>query len=339
MGKNGIALLVEQAKRTEESENFFGASALYREVLELAIKAKDSKLIKLCKSKVVEMNKKSIDSGQDYKEVEVSIDISGEDQRAIKANIEKIIGLKDTQTILEAIGCIPWFCPDIQEVERQTNNSMPIFYQFGNLQTVNDSGHSLRGGSDPKYSWFMDTYNRTQKFIMEIYLNRIFYMLIKDKKLTVNELSEYFSKSGLFDQNQLKIINVGLQKYFEKDYVSSLHILIPQFEYFLLNCARKLGISTVVLDTKLDIAIRTLTLSENYLDSDEFKKVFGANFCKQVKFILFEPLGYKIRHKVAHGEISFEECNFQTVTLVMYLYLFLLGRIGMKDVRGPMDTK
>lgn len=330
MKRDDLTSTYEQAKSAENNGNYFNAAAFYKEALELALKANDSKLIKLCKSKVVEMNKKSIDSGNDYKEVEVSVDISDEDQKAIKANIEKVIGLNDIKKILEAIGCIPWFCPDIQEIERQTNNSMPIFYQFGNLQTVNDTGHSLSGGSDPKYSWFMDTYNRSQQFIMRIYLNRIFYMLIKDKKLTVNELSEYFSKSGLFDPDQLKIVDVGLAKYFEEDYVSALHILVSQFEFFLLHCARKLGISTVVLDTKRDVATRTLTLSEKHLDSDEFKNVFGENFCKQVKFILFEPLGYKIRHKIAHGEISPNECNFQTVTLILYLYLFLLGRISTK---------
>lgn len=332
MNKTDVSSIIEQARQAEESENFFNASAFYKEALEVAIKAKDSKLIKVCKGKIVEMNKKSIDSGKDFKEVEVSVEFSKDDQKGIKENIEKIIGLDDINTILEAVGCIPWFCPDIKEIERQSLNSTPIFYQFANLSTVSNSGHSLRGGSDPKYSWFMDTYGRTQKFIMEIYLNRIFYMLIKNKKLTNNELSEYFSSSGLFEPNQLKIVNVGLGKYFEEDYVSALHILIPQFEFFLLDCARKLGISTVVLDTKLDVATRTLTLSETHLDSDDFKKVLGVNFCRQVKFILFEPLGYKLRHKIAHGEISFNECNFQNVTLIIYLYLVLLGRIGVKNV-------
>lgn len=331
MSKTDLNDRVEEAQRAEASDNFFNASAFYKEALALAIKANNSKLIKLCKSKIVEMNKKSIDSGKDFKEVEVSVDISEEDQKGIKENIDKIIGLGNINTILEAVGCIPWFCPDVKEVERQSVSSTPIFYQFGNLQTINDSGHSLSGGSDPKYSWFMDSYNRSQKFIMDIYLNSIFYMLIKDKKLTTNELSEYFSHSGLFDPDQLKIVNVGLEKYFEEDYVSTLHILVPQFEFFLLHCARKLGISTVVLDTKRDVATRTLTLSESHLDSEEFKKIFGENFCRQVKFVLFEPLGYKIRHKVAHGEISFEECNFQTATLILYLYLFLLGRIGVKE--------
>ncbi len=331
MDKSKLTEVINNAKKEEENQNFFNASAFYKEALELAIKLQDSKSIKICKSKIVEMNKKSIDSGKDFKEVEVSVEFSHDDQKAIKENIEKIIGLNNINTALEAIGCIPWFCPDIQEIEKQSLSSSPIFYQFANLSTVSDSGHSLRGGSDPKYSWFMDTYGRTQKFIMEIYLNRIFYMLIKNKKLTIKELSEYFSGSGLLNPNQLKIVRIGLEKYFEEDYVSALHILVPQFEAFFLDVAKKLGINIIALDTKLDVATRTIILSEAHLDSDDFKKVFGANLCRQIKFILFEPLGYKIRHKIAHGEISFNECNFQNVTLIIYLYLVLLGRVGVKE--------
>lgn len=331
MGKIDLTSLIKQARQAEESGNFFNASVFYKETLELAIKAKDSKLIKVCKSKIVEMNKKSIDSGKDFKEVEVSVEFSENDQKGIKENIEKIIGLDNINTILEAIGCIPWFCPDIKEIERQSLSSTPIFYQFAKLSTISDAGHNLRGGSDPKYSWFMDTYGRTQKFIMDIYLNRIFYMLIKNKKLTFKEMAEYFANSKLLNPNQLKIVTIGLARYFEKDYVSALHILVPQFESFLLETATRLGINIVVLDTKLDVAIRTMTLSEKHLDSEDFKKIFGENFCRQVKFILFEPLGYKLRHKVAHGEISFNECNFQNVNLIIYLYLVLLGKVGVKE--------
>jgi hypothetical protein len=330
MSRTDLISTFEQAKQAEVSENFFNASAFYKEALELSIKVKDSKLIRLCKNKIVEMNKKSIDSGKDFKEVEISVDFSEDEQKAINKNIEKITGQDNINTTLEIIGVIPWFCPDIKEIEKQALSSTPIFYQFANLQTVSDSGHSLRGGSDPKYSWFMDTYRRTQKFIMDIYLNHIFYLLIRNKKLTLKNLFKYFSDSGLLNTDRLKIVNVGLEKYFEKDYVSALHILVPQFESFILDVAKKLGINIVALDTKLDVATRTMILSEAHLDSADFKRIFGENFCRQVKFILFEPLGYKIRHKIAHGEISFNECNFQNTTLILYLYLVLLARIKPK---------
>ena len=231
--------------------------------------------------------------------------------------------------ILKKIGRNPYFCPNITNVEKTAQQTIPLYYQITTFTTISDNGHNLRGGSNPQYSWLMDTYNREQKFIMEVYLCRIFYLLIKNQKMNIKELSQYFINSKLFNSDQTQIILIGLKKYFEEDYVSAMHILVPQFESFLLEIASKLGTNIVALDTKLDIATRTLTLSENHLESDDFKKVFGEDFCRQIKFILFEPLGYKLRHKIAHGEIKFGECNFQNTTLILYLYLYLLGRFNV----------
>jgi hypothetical protein len=78
-----------------------------------------------------------------------------------------------------------------------------------------------------------------------------------------------------------------------------------------------------------DVSTRTITLSESHLDSDDFQKVFGKNFCRQVKFVLFEQMGYKLRHKIAHGDIKSGECNYQNANLIIYLYLYLLGRFKL----------
>lgn len=321
---------MDTAKKAEENQNFFNASAFYKEALELAAKLQDSKSIKICKNKIVEMNKKSIESGKDFREVETTIQLTKEEQNAFNKIVESVIGIKKINDTLKVIGQSPYFCPDVQTIEKQTSSTIPVTYQIATLSTISDGGHNLRGGSKGNYSWFVQMYDIHQKSIMDMYINRIFFMLIKDKKLTLQNLDEYFTNSELFSPDQLKIIKVGLERYFKEDYISALHILVPQFESFFLEIAKRFGINVVALDTKVDIATRTIILSENHLDSDEFKKIFGENFCRQIKFILFEPMGYKIRHKIAHGEIRFGECNFSNTTLIIYLYLVLLGRIIVK---------
>lgn len=109
-----------------------------------------------------------------------------------------------------------------------------------------------------------------------------------------------------------------------------MHILVPQFEAVFLDLSESCGIDIVALDQRLGIATRTKTLSDRYLSSEEFVKIWGEDFCQQIKFVLFEPLGYKLRHKVAHGEILEEECNFQNVVLIIYFFLVLLGKIKRK---------
>jgi hypothetical protein len=330
-----LQMKLDNARDAEKSEDFFRAAFLYRDALTTAIKEGNSDVIKLCKNKSVEMNKKSITSGKDFKEVSFTQELPEDKKKAHEEFISKFLNQGDIKTILRAIGRHPFFFPKIADVQKTTNNTMPISYQIANLSTISNGGHTLRGSSDGNYAWFMKMYDLSQQLIMTLYVGRIIYELMENKpngdNLTTDTLLDYFNNSGIIEEGNLKIISVGLKKYFERDYISALHILVPQFESVFLKISEKCGIDIVALDQKQGIATRTKTLSEYYLDSDEFKKVWGEDFCRQIKFILFEQLGYRIRHKIAHGEITKEECNFQNTTLILYLYLVLLSRVNIKS--------
>lgn len=335
MNKADLNTKVEEAKSAESSESFFSAAILYKDALEMALKLQDSQSIKFCKTKIVEMNKKSIDSGKDFQEHEFSYQLTDEQNESLKKFIIGILKIDDKGRALKIIGQHPNFMPRVKDVDALTKRTMPLTYQLATLTTISNQGHSLRGGSLAKYSWFMEMYSLSQKQIMTLYLSKLMYMLINKNPygniMTVTDLSKYFSSSKLFSSNQLKIVLVGLQTYYKEDYVSALHILVPQFESFLLDIVKKLGINIVALDTTVDTATRTTTLSERDFDSEDFIKIFGEDLCRQIKFVLFEPMGYRLRHKIAHGEITIEECNFQNTTLIVYLYLVLLARVGVKD--------
>jgi hypothetical protein len=131
---------------------------------------------------------------------------------------------------------------------------------------------------------------------------------------------------GLLPDEQLKILDIGLEKYFKQDYVSALHILIPQFESFFLSASEKFGIDVISLNRTKEISTQPRTLGDTLLDKPEFQEVWSKDLCEQIKFILFEPLGYKFRHKIAHGEIKLTECNYQTTNLIVYLFLAVCSR-------------
>lgn len=332
INKEELDTAIKQAKEAENSENYFNAAIWYREALEGALKVQNGQLIKLCKNKIVEMNKKSIASGKDFKELEVTHKFSDHQQKTIQKIIDTIFNLSDINTILKVIGGHPYFFPKVKEVEALASRNIPLTYQLATLTTVSNKGHTVRGSSDGSYSWFMKMYDLSQQLIMNMYLDKLFYLLINGdnlkSKLSAEGLISYFANSNVIEPGQLKVVTVGIQRYFDKDYISALHILVPQFEALFLNVAQRCGIDIVAIDQKQDVATRTKTLSEYHLESPEFQNIFGEDFCRQIKFILFEPLGYKLRHKVAHGEIQFEECNFRNANIIIYLYLVVLSRAG-----------
>jgi len=322
---------LNKAIESENKEDFFSASHFYKDALSYAIKIGDSGNIKLCKNKIVEMNKESIASGKDFKELSFTHELSEEKQKIYDDFLKNFFDKNDLKSILDSIGKHPYFFPKVKKVQETTNKTMPVSYQVASLSAISDNGHALRGGSDGDYAWFMKMYDISQQTIIHLYIGKIFYELIENKPnnicLDFEKLSDYFSESEIFKENNLKIIIVGLEKYFKKDYISALHILIPRFESAFLDISAKLGIDIVALEQRCGISTRTKTLSETHLDSEEFKKIWGEDLCRQLKFVLFEQMGYKLRHKIAHGEILHSECNFQNTTLILYFYIVLISRV------------
>jgi len=322
---------LKQAEDLENKEEYFQSAHYYKQALKLALDKGNSKDIILCKNKCVEMNQKSILSGKDFREISVEHALNEQQCKQLDELIDTFFEEKNTNAILKRIGRNASFIPKISVVKDSANKTIPISYQIVNMSMISNEGHSLRGSEDGQLLWQMSMYDISLQVILILYLNKIFinFMAFEsiDKRLTYENLLNYFISIEIIPEKRLEIIKHGLKHFFQDDYISCLHILIPQFESLFLHVSQLCGMDIVALDQKLGIATHTKTLSDKYLETEEFIKVWGEDYCQLIKFVLFEPLGYKLRHKIAHGEILPEECNLQNCTLTLYLFLVILGRI------------
>lgn len=315
---------IRQANEAFNKDDYFSAAFFYKNALKIAVKLGDSEKIKLCKQKMIDANKKS---RSQMKTLSVEQKIPKEE---IDKLINPILNIGNLASILKIIGAHPLFYPDFKGVKESAKN-VPISFQIASLSVFSQEGHLVEGGENPNFQWLMTMYGIHQDIITHLYLLRIFKDLIEKKRLTKEVLIKYFQDTKNFSDNSMKIMEVGIERFFSKDYISALHVFIPQFESIFLFLSEKLGIDVIALNQKAEISTRTKTLSSYHLTSEDFKRVWGEDFCEQVNFILFEPLGYKLRHKVAHGEITTEECNFITNVLLLYLFLALCARIEIKN--------
>ena len=312
---------LNQASKAEASGGYFNAAFMYKEALSLARDLGNSAAIKECKSKIPEMNKKMKDELNHFS---VEQKISEEEINKI---VQHFLDIKDTDKILEAIGREPIFCPNYQTIVNSASKTMPVSYNFVNLSTISEDGHLINGGDDPVKAWQMTIYEQSQTIILRVYLTSVFYRLVEDAIINQDTLSAFFERTGFFNEHPFEIIKAGIEKFFVGDFISALHILIPQFESLFLFLSEKLGLDIVALNAGKGISTQTRTLSVTFLSTPECIKVWGEDFCQQLTFILFEPLGYKLRHKIAHGEIKASECNFGTASLALYLYFVLAARV------------
>jgi len=314
---------LKQAQDAENAADFFSAAHYYKKALELARDSGDSQTVIFCKNKVVEMNQKSKEV---FKELNVEQEVPNEEINKVVYSILE----GDLEIVLKKIGSHPFLFPKMQQVEESAKKSVPISYQIASLSAISPGGHLVKGGSDGNYSWAMQMYGMQQGFINEFYLRRIFIGLAT-KGFSEESLLIYLRSKGIFPENNLGVIAIGVSRYFVQDYVSALHILTPQFENVFLFISERLGIDIVALNRGKEVSTQLKTLSAEHLGSETFQSKWGRDFCEQIKFVLFEPLGYMLRHKIAHGQITKEECTPQMANLILYFYLVLAARIGTKE--------
>lgn len=318
---------IRAAEQAEGNKDFLKASYLFQDALTIAVQMNDSEKIAFCRDKVAICN---VAAEKDFKEVVVEKSV---DTKPLKEFITHILSKKDIDEILEVIAQGSSFYPRHDDVLKISEENIPIFRQFARTTTISSKGHLIRRGGDGGYSWFMDMYNIQQQFITKFCLIPLFNQLTKEKnkkkKLTLEGLIEFINRNQLIEDKTLRIIETGIRHHLNGDYVSSIHILTPMFESSFLDLSHKLGINITAINTEKggEVSMRTVTLSEKHLESDEFIQKWGKDLCWQLIFVLFDPLGYRLRHKVAHGDIEFDECNIFFSTLILYLYIAVFGRV------------
>lgn len=323
MSKEELSTYLKQAQDAENAGDFFSAAHYYKETLRMARDLGDSDTIISCKNKVVDMNQKSKEV---FKELNIEQEIPNKEINKVVSSILE----GDLEAIFKKIGGHPFLLPKIQQVEESAKKNMPLAYQLASLSTISQNGHLVKGGADGNYSWIMNIYGMQQGLITELYLRRIFDGLAS-KGFSEESLLAYLRSRSTFPENAFDIVAIGINRYFAQDYVSALHILIPQFESIFLFMSEMLGIDTVALNSGKEVSTQLKVLSAELLTSEAFQGKWGKDFCEQLKFVLFEPLGYTLRHKVAHGQIMKEECTSQIANLILYFYFVLAVRIKLNN--------
>ncbi|MCC7304062.1 hypothetical protein IT418_01445, partial [bacterium] len=305
------------------------AGFFYADALETAKKIQAQKAdITRLKNKLVQSNKKALEGGDKYyKEYTHEHKFTQHDIELINKLLNEFLSIKKTPTILKIIGVHPAFHMRYQKIKENAEKHVPISYQLVSLSKVSPQGHTIKGGADGTLSWIMEMYDLHLQVLMNSYLGRLFQNLISTKKLTRRNVTSYFKKSNLFAAENMVLLETAIERFFAKDYVSFLHIAVPQFENIFLKISAGLGLDVVALEPTSEVYTRTKVLSSELILSEKFIETWNEDYCRLIDFLLFEPLGYKLRHKIAHGEIYPGECNFRNAIHVMYLYLALIAAI------------
>ena len=134
------------------------------------------------------------------------------------------------------------------------------------------------------------------------------------KKINSEHLLEqrYFqpiaSMSPFVPAERTDLFSLGFARFFNGDLISALHILVPQLEYSLRYVLEQAGVASSRIKNDMTQENRTLSVMLEK-DREILEKLFGSAIVFEIENIFDFRGGPSIRHQVAHGLISGNECH------------------------------
>ncbi|MBU2808893.1 MULTISPECIES: DUF4209 domain-containing protein [Acidithiobacillus] len=141
----------------------------------------------------------------------------------------------------------------------------------------------------------------------------------------------WINRFGVFGEDHLGLLIVGLQAWFDNDYIKALHVLIPQIEYALRVIVDKAGKPTTKPhgpDSGVSVTINMSDILFNEVISDLWP--FGADLRFYLTTLYIDPRGKNLRNRIAHGLLRYDEIQLADLLWVVHT-LILFGALPSFD--------
>lgn len=115
-----------------------------------------------------------------------------------------------------------------------------------------------------------------------------------------------------------QLVGKALYAGFDNDFVTALHILVPQLEHLVRFHLKQAGVQTTNLDQN---GIENENGLSTLMENDAVKNIFGENMSFEIKALFCTPFGPNLRNELAHGLIGVDEA--QSVYSVYAWWLML----------------
>lgn len=269
----------------------------------------------------IKKNYEELETSDEMQLIETPISIPKE---VINNKVDSFIG-QDIQESLDRIATIPLITSvaNTKELVHETYENS-VFLNLVSKSTISN-GKKIEH-SDSTEDSFLSDFNRSYMLNVDlgtgIILKGVFEKLIDVYNLNTDDIMERFEKWNHLDKRNHPFIKRGLIKFFEGDYISSIHILVPQFESTLRNFFKQAGYATTSIKKGGTQQDQTFNA---FLDREDIKSALSDDDYTLIRVIMVEQTGLNLRNNIAHGTIGLNDVTQNRCIIVIYLYLILTG--------------
>ena len=265
--------------------------------------------------KITEIGPKVVDSMQ---ELSHSIEIPKEQ---LDAYLESMTngGLENTLIRIAA-----HFIPKKDQVEEQVlelAKNYPLTYLFTKtlqdhkgrpIATIGSVEDDLEGHVIHQLSSNLNTnaffLRHSLKKALEVY------------NIKVQDLTDFVLASPIFEETKKDLIHSGLQAYLDQDYISAIHILVPQTEAAIRSLVELTGGATSKRNRQGGLQLRSF---DDLLRDERVQECFGIDLSFYFRILLTEQRGWNIRNNICHGISPSGAFNPSMADRVMHVILCL----------------
>ncbi|OYQ63253.1 hypothetical protein B9G53_18000 [Pseudanabaena sp. SR411] len=151
-------------------------------------------------------------------------------------------------------------------------------------------------------------------------LHHLFVRLTEKYNPKAEDYLALFYRSPLFDKSKQSIVEKGILAFFIEDYITAIHLFVPQIEAAIRTLVKLKGGLLVVENNYDGFKFKTL---DALLRDDIVKDYFGEDIAFYLRILLSDQRGWNIRNKVCHGMSPIEEFNDSIADRLMHVMLCL----------------
>lgn len=145
-------------------------------------------------------------------------------------------------------------------------------------------------------------------------------LLNNDHHITYFDVKEIVKDSNIISEARQEIFIKGLLAGLSYDFITAVHLLVPQIENLVREQLQIRDVKTVTIDQNgLEIEVGLSTLVEK----QEFTTIFGDDIAFEIRALLCESTGPNLRNNIAHGLLDYNQIQ-NTTGIYFWWFCFKL---------------
>jgi hypothetical protein len=150
------------------------------------------------------------------------------------------------------------------------------------------------------------SYQMQMSLIVQGIIWPAFEILLLEHRLRVEDFVALAVNSPIVPKGREQLFGKALFAGYEKDFVTAIHILVPQIENLVRQQLKNAGKITTNLDKD---SIENENGLSTLMDIPETTQIFGEDLAFEIKALFCDAFGPNLRNEIAHGLLDDANCQ------------------------------